>query len=149
MGETSEVEFHTLKSFVHSPIKLNSPKSITRAVRKYQIHAKTYSPKWELDPNYRGWVQRSQSGDGFFYCLACNKNYTCGKSELDKHASSKKHCLNLKTLNASLKHTDGSLPVMIKTDGDSVESMILDDMNTSCTSFGADEVCTKAFSHIL
>ncbi|XKL64803.1 hypothetical protein PGB90_004889 [Kerria lacca] len=67
-------------------------------IRKYQLHAKTYSAKWELDPNYRGWVQRSQRGDGFFFCLACNQDYTCGKSELDKHASSKKHCLNIRSL---------------------------------------------------
>lgn len=67
-------------------------------VKRYHLHPKTYSPKWEEDPNYKGWVQRSKKGDGFYYCLACNQDYTCGKSELDKHASSRKHCMNQMSL---------------------------------------------------
>lgn len=148
MAETSEVEYHTLTTpFARTPIRLNSsitsPKAVARVVRKYQIHTKTYSPKWELDPNYRGWVQRSQRGDGFFYCLACSKNYTCGKSELDKHASSKKHCINLKTMIASASQLEATQ--IVKTDdSESVESMFLDDMNSSSTSF-VDEVSWLSF----
>lgn len=143
MAETSEIEYHPMTSFNVSPIKLksniNSLKTVPKVVRKYQIHTKTYSPKWELDPNYRGWVQRSERGDGFFYCLACSKDYTCGKSELDKHASSKKHCLNLKSMIAAERQVETNY--FVKTNvGHSVENMFLDDVNSSSISFEIDEV---------
>lgn len=143
MAETSEIEYHPMTSFNDSLNKhksnINSLKTVPKVVRKYQIHTKTYSPKWELDPNYRGWVQRSERGDGFFYCLACSKDYTCGKSELDKHASSKKHCLNLKSMIAAERQVETNY--FVKTNvGHSVENMFLDDVNSSSISFEIDEV---------
>ncbi len=108
-------------------------------IRKYQLHAKTYSPKWELDPNYRGWVQRSRRGDGYFYCLACNQDYTCGKSELDKHASSKKHCMNLRSLTKQEDYSPLDVSCMNKAEHiESEVSYNLDDYDASSTSINSD-----------
>lgn len=102
MAESTNNDVTTLTNVNDSYTSLKSeydetPQKLAKIVkiRKYQLHTKTYSPKWEKDPNYRGWVSRSKKGDGFYYCLACNQDYTCGKSELDKHASSRKHCMNV------------------------------------------------------
>ncbi|XP_065207452.1 uncharacterized protein LOC135836499 [Planococcus citri] len=96
-------------------------------IKRYQLHPKTYSPKWEQDPNYKGWVQRSKKGDGFYYCLACNQDYTCGKSELDKHASSRKHCINMMSLPHLNRKSDNSNQYNKTEPSDSVEDPIIMD----------------------
>lgn len=108
---TNVNESYTVLSTVYEDP--DTPAAKLMKIRKYQLHTKTYSPKWEQDPNYRGWVQRSKKGDGFYYCLACNQDYTCGKSELDKHASSRKHCMNVM---AMPKVTSDSYSVSYATD---------------------------------
>lgn len=110
--------------------------------RKYNTHIKSYSSKWEEDPNYRGWVHRSQRGDGHFFCLACKQHYACGKSELDKHASSKKHFMNLRnmswnddfTINSTDVNTNMSFVSVSSPKADLTRIDPIQELSTSSTS---------------
>lgn len=130
--------YTALKYGNHGP----TPSKILK-LNRYQLHPKTYSPKWEQDPTYKGWVQRSKKGDGYYYCLACDQDYTCGKSELDKHASSKKHCMNLMNLPRKLgdvKANDNSSDDISKSDNYETESVFLTSQEFDASSTSAYDV---------
>lgn len=143
MDETSDSDVTALTNVNENYTILNtvyneSPAAKLMKIRKYQLHAKTYSPKWEKDPNYSGWVQRSKKGDGFYYCLACNQDYTCGKSELDKHASSRKHCMNLINMPEANNETYSVYEMQDMNNSDTFDhetSIVNQDFGASSTSF--------------
>lgn len=54
-------------------------------------YSQKYQAKWNEVPSFKPWLSPSVHGDIYFYCKFCKKDYKCGKSEILKHMSSKKH----------------------------------------------------------
>lgn len=140
----SEVVASAISDNAEGENYINQDDSVTPTkimkIRKYQLHPKTYSTKWEQDPNYKGWVQRSKKGDGYYYCLACNQDYTCGKSELDKHASSKKHCMNMMSLPKTVSYE----VTKINNQNNFIQES---NFNSTCDSFETDQEIIQDSQH--
>lgn len=59
-----------------------------------------YSILWEASPLYKGWLTVSKKGSLYAFCKLCGSDILvkAGKTQLDKHAKSKKHIDSCKTL---------------------------------------------------
>ena len=64
-----------------------------KAKRKYN---QKYSKLWESEEEFKKWLQESSRGSSFAFCTSCNVHLTlkAGRSDLRKHAVSKKHTEN-------------------------------------------------------
>lgn len=58
--------------------------------RKY---SQKYSKSWENDEEFKKWLKSSKKSGNFAYCGVCKVDLTiqAGKTDLRKHANSKKH----------------------------------------------------------
>lgn len=65
------------------------------AKRKCVVYPQRYLEKWESDAKFGAWIAKSDKGPMYYYCKVCNKDGKAGKSELEKHASGKKHISNM------------------------------------------------------
>lgn len=63
---------------------------------KKRIYTQKYRKEWESMTTYKPWLSESVLGNLFFYCKFCKSNYKCGKTEIDKHMTCKKHIRNSK-----------------------------------------------------
>ncbi|XP_066600974.1 E3 SUMO-protein ligase KIAA1586-like [Prorops nasuta] len=52
----------------------------------------------DYDPSWKVWLQKAQNDDSKFYCLACDKEYVGGLSQVKRHASRQLHLNNVKRL---------------------------------------------------
>ncbi|XP_066589316.1 protein FAM200A-like [Prorops nasuta] len=52
----------------------------------------------DYDPSWKVWLQKAQNDDSKFYCLACDKEYVGGLSQVKRHASRQIHSNNVKRL---------------------------------------------------
>lgn len=59
-------------------------------------HPQKFRPEWLKEKEFEGWLEEIVSDTCKCKCLACNVQLLCGKSELLKHANSKKHKHNVK-----------------------------------------------------
>lgn len=59
---------------------------------------KIFQRKWMEEDSYKHWLRPIQDDKTKCRCIACNAVFLAGKSELEKHASGKKHQSNLKSL---------------------------------------------------
>ncbi|XP_066582012.1 protein FAM200A-like [Prorops nasuta] len=60
-----------------------------RSSKKFQIDWYDEYPSWE------NWVLRVTGRDDLFVCLACGKMYSCGVSQIQRHAGQKIHIENM------------------------------------------------------
>lgn len=65
--------------------------------RKKKSYAQKYQPNWEQLPEFKGWLQPSEKGPTYAHCSCCNKDFVCGKSEIEKHAAGKNHTKKVKS----------------------------------------------------
>uniref|UniRef100_A0A6P7GZ46 Uncharacterized protein LOC114348295 n=1 Tax=Diabrotica virgifera virgifera TaxID=50390 RepID=A0A6P7GZ46_DIAVI len=63
---------------------------------------------WEQEPEFKGWLKSSKKGSNFAFCKACNKDFICGKSEIQKHYLGKLHIKLVKSLKTQKTLTDMS-----------------------------------------
>ncbi|XP_066587622.1 protein FAM200A-like [Prorops nasuta] len=61
---------------------------------------KSSSKKFQIDwydeyPSWENWVLRVTGRDDLFVCLACEKMYSCGVSQIKRHAGQKNHIENM------------------------------------------------------
>lgn len=70
-----------------------------RAKKKIK-YSQYYKADWENEPQFNGWLTKSNQGRNFAKCKACNKdiNISSGKDSLMKHKSRKIHEQNVKSL---------------------------------------------------
>ncbi|CAH1984398.1 unnamed protein product [Acanthoscelides obtectus] len=50
-----------------------------------------YTAAWKQEPEFKGWPRSSKKGSNYEFCKACNKDFICGKSKIQKHSSGKQH----------------------------------------------------------
>lgn len=62
---------------------VEEPQILKKRKRSY---AQNYQPTWEQDDRFKGWLSKSKKGTTYCYCKACNKDFICGKSEIEKNA---------------------------------------------------------------
>lgn len=63
---------------------------------KKRRYIQKYVKSWEKIPAFRQWLSESVLGNTYFYCKVCKTDNKCGKTELEKHLSSRKHMKNSK-----------------------------------------------------
>lgn len=57
---------------------------------------KTFQSQWYDDfSEWKSWVKECPSDSNKFFCIACNENLACGRSEIDRHSKTQKHLGNL------------------------------------------------------
>ncbi|XP_044744511.1 N-acetylneuraminate lyase [Coccinella septempunctata] len=84
----SDAEAEEDKDFVPTAKKKKVSSTPPSGKKKY---LQKYQAKWNDVPSFKPWLSPSVHGDIYFYCKFCKKDYKCGKSEILKHMSSKKH----------------------------------------------------------
>ena len=75
--------------------KESSSESETPPAKRKCFYSQKYLEKWESDPKFSGWISKSDKGPMYYYCKVCGKDGKAGKSELEKHATGKKHISNV------------------------------------------------------
>ncbi|KAF5272442.1 hypothetical protein FQA39_LY07910 [Lamprigera yunnana] len=63
---------------------------------KKKIYFQKYRKEWETLPAYKPWLSESVFGSHYFYCKFCKNNNKCGRTEIDKHMTCRKHIRNSK-----------------------------------------------------
>ncbi|KAF5308157.1 hypothetical protein FQR65_LT06337 [Abscondita terminalis] len=63
---------------------------------KRRMYLPKYRKEWENVPAYKQWLSESVFGSNYFYCKFCKNNNKCGRTEIEKHMSSRKHIRNSK-----------------------------------------------------
>lgn len=63
---------------------------------KKRMYMQKYRKEWENIPAYRPWLSESTLGNLYFYCKFCKNNNKCGRTEIDKHMTCRKHVRNSK-----------------------------------------------------
>lgn len=61
-------------------------------------NAKVFCDGWLENPTYKDWLAKVENDPTKCKCIACNTTLLCGSSELNKHASGKKHEANVRAL---------------------------------------------------
>ena len=69
-----------------------------RSELESEKHTKTFQDSWLQIDKFKGWLQAVESDNTKARCKACNVIVTCGKSELEKHATRAKHIKNVKAM---------------------------------------------------
>jgi hypothetical protein len=92
-----------MASTSREPLSSPSPSSSEEArtlskKRKKKSYAQKYQSNWEQEPEFKGWLQPSKKGITFAHCRCCNKDFVCGKSEIEKHSKGKNHLSKVKSL---------------------------------------------------
>lgn len=65
---------------------------------KVKKSPKTFVSSWLDDPEFKGWLAPLPDNPQKCKCMPCNVVILCGRSELQKHASGKKHSENVKSV---------------------------------------------------
>ena len=55
-----------------------------------------YRKEWESQTWASGWLGESRRGTDKAHCMVCDKHYSAGKSDLEKHYKSQQHITNMK-----------------------------------------------------
>ncbi|KAK4885266.1 hypothetical protein RN001_001537 [Aquatica leii] len=63
---------------------------------KKRMYLPKYRKEWETIPAYKPWLSESVFGSNYFYCKFCKNNNKCGRTEIEKHMSCRKHIRNSK-----------------------------------------------------
>lgn len=73
---------------------------------KKKRYVQKYVKDWEKIPAFKQWLSESVLGNTYFYCKFCKSDNKCGKTELEKHMSSRKHMKNAKepTVKVQVSH---------------------------------------------
>lgn len=61
---------------------------------KRRFYSQKYRKEWETIPAYKPWLSESVLGRHYFYCKFCKNNNKCGRTEIEKHMSCRKHIRN-------------------------------------------------------
>lgn len=96
-AESSETETSSdnkQPSKVHKRILTKSDESSS----KKRMYSQKYRKEWESVPAYKPWLSESVLGNLYFYCKFCKNNNKCGRTEIDKHMTCRKHIRNSKVL---------------------------------------------------
>lgn len=65
----------------------SSEKAFTlKQKRRKRTYAQKYQVAWKQQQEFKGWLQKSKKGSTYAFCKICNKDLTCGKSELLRHS---------------------------------------------------------------
>ncbi|XP_066961171.1 uncharacterized protein [Macrobrachium rosenbergii] len=78
--EQAELEDTDIKDVKHVPDRK----------KKSRVYSQKFRKSWKELPEFEGWLSEGNAHDKA-YCVACNKELVAGKSELLKHAGSKRH----------------------------------------------------------
>lgn len=68
--------------------------SVTDTTGKKKCYKQKYIKDWEKIPAFKPWLTESLLGSTYFYCKFCKADNKCGRTELEKHMSSRKHMRN-------------------------------------------------------
>ena len=73
----------------------------TGAIAKKRKYSQKYNKSWENEEEFKKWLRCSRKGASFAFCCLCCKdlNLKAGKSDLRKHAGTKKHQDNCSAIN--------------------------------------------------
>lgn len=73
----------------------------TGALEKKRKYGQKYNKTWENDEEFKKWLRGSRKGAYFAFCCVCcvDLNLKAGKSDLRKHAGTKKHRENCSAIN--------------------------------------------------
>ncbi|XP_017768441.1 PREDICTED: uncharacterized protein LOC108556735 [Nicrophorus vespilloides] len=103
-------EEDTFQSFdppTKKPIKQR--KRANGAGGKVKTSIQKYKKDWENIPEFKKWLSMSLLGSEYFYCKICKVDAKCGKSEIMRHMTSKKHKKNAQDSVPKFKCFDGLL----------------------------------------
>lgn len=98
----------TSKDFEYTSPSLSEGRrcgDLNKRKRKKKSYTQMYNVNWEQLPEFKGWLQASKSGSTFAHCKCCNKDFVCGKSEIEKHGKRKRHTIKVKNLSTQPKLT--------------------------------------------
>ncbi|XP_066585186.1 uncharacterized protein [Prorops nasuta] len=70
-------------------------KSSNRKAKKFQLQWYDDYPSWKI------WVKRVPNDDYKYFCVACNKSYACGRSQLLRHSESLNHLMKMKEIDTA------------------------------------------------
>lgn len=56
---------------------------------------RSFSDAWLNDDRFKSWIRKVSFDDSLFYCIVCNKNFSCN-SRISRHADSACHQNNIK-----------------------------------------------------
>lgn len=88
----------TSKEYNSTPESSSEEAEQIKKKRKRKSYVQKYNSGWEQESEFKGWLHGSKKGPNFAYCKACNKDFVCGKSEIEKHSVGKRHTKLAKTL---------------------------------------------------
>lgn len=75
--------------------KESSSESETPPAKRKCSYSQKYLGNWESDPKFSGWISKRDKGPMYYFCKVCRKDGRAGKSELEKHATGKRHISNV------------------------------------------------------
>lgn len=81
-----------------SPPSSSEEGKLLKKKSKKKSYAQKYNFSWEQIPEFKGWLQPSNKGPSYAHCKCCNKDFICGKSEIEKHSKGKNHTMKVKNL---------------------------------------------------
>ncbi|XP_066582847.1 uncharacterized protein [Prorops nasuta] len=70
-------------------------KSSNRKAKKFQLQWYDDYPSWKI------WVKRVPNDDYKYFCVACNKSYACGRSQILRHSESLNHLMKMKEIDTA------------------------------------------------
>ncbi|GLV33569.1 hypothetical protein CBL_20284, partial [Carabus blaptoides fortunei] len=89
----------TSKDFVNrSPPSSSEEGKLLKKKSKKKSYAQKYIFSWEQIPEFKGRLQPSKKGPSYAHCKCCNKDFICGKSEIEKQSKGKNHTIKVKNL---------------------------------------------------
>lgn len=89
-----------------SPSSSEEGEQLRKKRKSMKSYSQKYTASWKQEPEFKGWLKSSKKGTNYAFCKACNKDFVCGKSEIQKHSSGKQHGKLVKSLQTQKSLTD-------------------------------------------